>query len=372
MKKTTTLLVLSSALYSLSASMGITQVIANVTKEPSSKSELMGVLMINEDIEVLEKIFVGKTPWYKTPRGYVLASAIKIKKDFDAQKHFRKSTLVDVYESPSKASKSLKKIDFKYLESNDILEEKNISGDMYIWRKVDGGWINVPYIKMAPKKEKTLQVVAAEEKPQKELAPKPKEVEIIQAPSIQEEIQSDASMPKSTPKKIKYFVGVGLNYNQLGIEHENQVGDIPLNKELQNNVASATLQLGTKIDSYVVRANYEIANFDDIMINSLYASLDYEFDYAIKPFIGVSLGMSYLEWKNDPINAAKTTDTQLSSFLYGAQMGFDYEFYKNWSFFSEVSYQKLDFKTNLISLPAKATIKHKDKKSLGIGLRYSF
>ncbi|MFT5660525.1 MAG: opacity protein-like surface antigen [Sulfurimonas sp.] len=169
-----------------------------------------------------------------------------------------------------------------------------------------------------------------------------------------------------------YFVGVGVHSNALSVKKTNISGNILLARTLDDSTSSISVQAGKKIENYVMSINYESAKLDDVDMKSLYLSVDYEFETFLNPFIGISLGMSNLKWKTDPLVNSKIKDEKLSSLLYGVQAGISYKLYKNWSIYSTISYQKLDFKTNLIATPAKAEVTHEDKTSIGVGVRYSF
>jgi len=191
-----------------------------------------------------------------------------------------------------------------------------------------------------------------------------KDVTIRETPSNKEKEVEIAS---------KYFIGVGLSLNTLEVKKTNQVGDIVLNQPLDEKATSFTLQAGTKLkENYELSVNYENVNLDDVNIASYFMSVNYLFNHPLQTYFGISLGMSDLEWQYDPLVKSQTKDEKLSSLLYGLQGGIVYPIEKEWSLFSQISYQKLDFKTNLTSTPAKATITHEDKKSLGVALRYSF
>ena len=123
--------------------------------------------------------------------------------------------------------------------------------------------------------------------------------------------------------------------------------------------------------------NYEVTNLDDVKLQSYFLSLDYKFNHTLNPYIGLSLGTVDLTWKMDPLNTSKNRDFKSSSFLYGVQAGLIYPIVVHWSLYTQVAYQKFDIDTKLTAtntsnVTTKSTISHEDKKSLGIGLRYSF
>ena len=171
----------------------------------------------------------------------------------------------------------------------------------------------------------------------------------------------------------KYFLGASLNTNYLDISQNNKSGSITLANGLDDKALSYTLQVGTNIDkNYIVSANYEVINLDNTKLKSYYLSLDYKFNHSLNPYIGLSLGVSDLTWQIDPLNTSKSKDTKASSFIYGIQAGVIYPVFKRWDLYSQLSYQKLSIDTNLEDSSTKVKISHKDKNSLGVGLRYWF
>ncbi|MDD2790672.1 MAG: opacity family porin [Sulfurimonas sp.] len=174
-------------------------------------------------------------------------------------------------------------------------------------------------------------------------------------------------------KNYNFFVGASLNYNKLEVTKKDQVGEILLNNSLDDAATSLGVQVGTRIaQNYVASLNYEKVNLDAMKMQSLYLSFDYQFDNILHPFIGASVGISYLEWLNDPLVNSSIKDNKLSSLMYGIQAGAEYMIDEHWSLYSILSYQKLDLTTELISSPAKAEVQYEDKSSVGVGIRYNF
>jgi|GEM_PF-2574358 len=294
-----------------------------------------------------------------------------------------KDEIVSIYSKPSKNSKQLQTYHKRYLNISSAHEETIIKGDNYPWYKLDKGWINVGWIKkdnnkkivynpnpfMHEVKTQNPTIVTDEmEKSLSDFQEIKKEIVPVMALSKTSEVQEY----KTQSNHEKYFVGASINYNLLSITTEDKVGSIILNSMPNNDATSIELEAGLKIQNYIFSANYEMANLDDVSMNSLYLSLDYQFKNILNPFIGLSLGMSNLTWQIDPLTNSTIKDKKLSSFMYGVEAGIEYQVYKNWYINTTAKYQKLDFNTVLISSPAKSEILHKDKSSLGIGLRYYF
>jgi opacity protein-like surface antigen len=184
-----------------------------------------------------------------------------------------------------------------------------------------------------------------------------------------EEIESQSK----TETTKRYFSGIGFGLNSLDVKKQDQVGSIILNHTQDEKATSFTFLGGINLSQNGrVYGNYEILNLDDLEIKSYYLSYDYIFPYFLSPYLGVSLGMADLKWQIDPLVNSQTKDDKLSSLLYGIQGGIEYPIENQLSIYSQISYQKLDFTTNLISTPAKSTITYESKKSFVVGLKYSF
>ena len=306
------------------------------------------------------------------------------------------NTKVYIYEKPSLKSKQIGSLKTKYLNLSKVQEETFIRGEEYLWYRIDSGWVyaswaindskrpipynNDPFHKKRVDKAVALPVVATTASMQrdrsalgdgeeKELAGK--EPHKISARK-EEHTPKDHSTNKVQSYDTKYFIGTSLNYNMLTVDKEDQRGSIVLNNMPDDSATSIELEAGMKMDNYVVSANYEMVNLSDVSLNSFYLSLDYQFENLFNPFIGLSLGMSNLEWQMDPLGNSINKDTKLSSLLYGIQVGVEYKLIKHWSVTSSLAYHKLNFTTKLISSPAHSELLHKDKSSLGVGVRYEF
>ena len=289
---------------------------------------------------------------------------------------------VNIYEEASKSSKLIEKKDLMYLDETVTLEEKNIRGDIYPWFKIEKGWVNIAYMKKSVAKKTTAPQATQEPLLSSEISTSPtNEADTLrivpkQEDTVKVEVIHQEKKPKKevtkTDSKYNYFIGVGLNYNVLSVNKQDKAGIIILNEQADDSATSTNIQIGTYIQNYTLSLNYEMLNLNDVKIATTYLSLDYTFKNFLNPFVGVSLGMSDLEWQIDPLTDSKTKDDKLSSMIYGIQAGIHYPIYLNWSVYGILSYQKFDFTTSLISTPAKAEIRHEDKTSLGVGVRYSF
>ncbi len=306
---------------------------------------------------------------------------------------------VYIYEKPSKKSKLVGSLQKRYLRLSLAEEETFIRGDAYSWYKVYGGWVNVSWVINDRKKPlpytadpfhkksiekvhkivtltsiksttaKTMDKALVQDKDKEVLVPSENNATLVEEDYNE---QHDKPYKQKDSYLSRYFVGMSLNYNMLTVDKKDQVGSIILKNTPDDSATSIGLEAGTKISNYIVSANYEMVNLADMSMNSFYLSLDYQFENIVHPFIGVSLGMSNLAWQIDPLGNSRVKDSKLSSLLYGLEMGIEYKLIDHWSLTSTLIYQKLNFTTKLVSSPAESDIVHRDKSSLGVGVRYKF
>lgn len=406
-------ILLCGGLVSLYGATGIIMKDVTIREAPSNKAKEVADIYKNQTIEIIKKVDGGRYgTWYKTQKGYIYEKFVKVEDVPTLPKLVENSgtDMVHPYGNPMY-------VDASKLENKPTLftDEK---GQVYTKSSLDAKPVEpqsqITPLEVIPVVANPIiapvivpsPIVVAKEQPKEEIKEQvvlidtnttaTKEVvPIVVTPIennatnvVQEEqpkiIQEDTNNSKEivtveqkevvVSPKNKYFVGLGFNLNSFSVDKTNQVGNIVLNKPLDEKATSFLFQVGTTLSqNYILSGNYEIVNLNDVNIDSYFLSLDYRFEYEkLSPYLGISLGMSDLKWQYDPLVNSQLKDTKLSSLLYGVQGGFVYPLENNWSLFSQLAYQKLNFKTNLTSTPAKSTITHDDKKSLGIGFRYSF
>lgn len=381
MKKTLYSLIITGTLCSLSAAIAIATVDANVREEPSINSEIVGVLRAGEDIEVIQKININNWPWYKTSRGYVSYDLLQLQDSKSIATKTSNSHAIKIYTQPSKDAQVVATLGTPYLDLSLAQDEKIIAGDDFPWYKTDKGWVEGSWIKgeYTPKPKPQNNTLLAsdtkesssntqEQMPQVQEQPK----EITLEESKKEVITEKPKEQQQKDPTTQYFVGVSLHYNTLSVTKKDTAGSIILNNKPDDTATSVGLHAGAKINNYILSANYEVVNLDDVKIQTTSLALDYQFDTILNPYIGISLGMSDLEWQIDPLVNSKMKDNKLSSLMYGLHVGVEYNIINHWNIYSDIAYQKFDFTTDLVSSPATAELKHEDKSSIGVGFRYWF
>ena len=398
---------------------------------PSMQSKKVGAIKKGQMIEILQKVDGGKDGYfYQTPKGYIYESFVKLEAVptpqklvenssadvvhpygnpmyVDALKIENKPTLFtdekgQVYtksvfspeatESTSTVTPIEKEVVIKADDTKVILVEEKVVQEVVI---TPIPVVAVVSVVQEEQKEELKEVVKTEEvaitttptranfdyaasfmgepEPTEELTVEEQPVIQKQIAQIESPIEEPIQPATSSQNTQKYFIGIGFGLNSLDVKKQDQVGSIILNHTLDEKATSFTFLGGMNLSQNGrVYGNYEILNLDDVEINSYYLSYDYIFPYFLSPYIGVSLGMADLKWQIDPLVNSQIKDEKLSSLLYGIQGGIEYPIENQLNFYTQLSYQKLDFQTNLISTPAKSTITYESKKAFVMGLKYSF
>ncbi len=330
---------MQAAIKSEKSSVAISKGNAKVRVSPSNKSDLVGTLVKGEDIDVIRRINIKGSSWCETSRGYVLCEYL----DFSKKSKKKYENLMPVHaDSPKINEKTEKKIETK----DSLKENPQIQDEVHV-ENIDTNII------IAQDKQTEVLVSSQIDSIQKDDTNANNEVTV---PRVEEGFAS--------------FIGAKLAYNALGVNKKDNIGLMTLNSEPDKSALSGSFEIGMKIDDYILSADYERVNLDDIALDSLYMNLDYQFKTYLNPFIGVSFGISNLNWQEDPLLISQAKDTALSSVMYGIESGIEHHIYKNWSVVSVLSYQKFGFVTNLASAGARSEIKHEDKTSIGVGIRY--
>ncbi|MDX9743952.1 MAG: hypothetical protein RBT59_09055 [Arcobacteraceae bacterium] len=396
---------------SLYGTTGIINKDVKIREFPSMKAKTVATRKKGRELEILQKVDGGKDGYfYQTPKGFVYETFITLNEEPDViEVPLQKDVLkVENNITTEEINNTTQKIEIMKIdsvteevipvtpvlivplrtnnESNTkeiVVEQKETPSQHVVVVKIAEDMAQATSSQeiitdSLPPKVYVENQIVAEDKQEKsaEVGYEDSKVASKGEENIaneQTEVKSSPIQPPIIKEQPKNFVGLSLNLNSLSVKQHNEIGTITLPRKLDDQGTSFTFQLGTKLKKdYILSGNFETINLADVKINSYFLSVDYQLPYFLNPYLGISLGMSDLEWQRDPLVKSTTKDTQLSSFLYGIQGGVSYPIEDTWSIVSQFSYQKLDFKTNLTSTPAKGNITHDDKKSLGIGLRHSF
>jgi len=164
---------------------------------------------------------------------------------------------------------------------------------------------------------------------------------------------------------ITLYAGGGI----LAISKE---GDISLDRELDENPLTYGVDFGYYLskDSFIT-LSYQYSTTQDLYIHNLYASLNYQFDTTLSPYIGLIGGVNMLTWQNYPLDSIASMDSS-NSYLIGGVLGSEIKLSKNISLFCTYKYLLSDHTFNLISTTNTATIKIEGEQTLNLGFKFRF
>lgn len=260
-----------------------------------------------------------------------------------------------------------------HLKNTKIDIEKKVYSKYGTWYKTKDGYISIDLVQVVDSSNIKEKEISKKNVAYKSDFPLEEKVNKSKEKIQKKENISEANLVKKIVNKDKYFLGVSFNLNHLNVKKNDIYGQIDLTKELEDKKNSYTINVGRVFNNkYLVSYNYEYLDLNEIDLESHYISLDYKFDTYLTPYVGLSLGYSSLKWNIDPLNNSEIKDTKASSFMYGVQSGIIYPLTDNLNFIGNISYKRFDLKTKLKSLPAVSEIVHKNKSSLGFGIRYNF
>ena len=382
-------------IFSLSMAISSTWIIkedANLREKPSLDGRIIKVYLKNTKVKVLDIVHTPKSGrWYKLDKGYISTELIR---PFSIDKKDRYS--VDKYENAYVVIDD-EVIIYKEADKNSTLVDKVSSGkikvlceldkkDIYPWYKVKSGYVNSSYILSAKdiKKcnENTVVTPIVKVVSNKRLKPIVKDKNIIK-PRISKKVKLNGALIKKEKivkdsKKVEdkkdFFLGVIVGVNSLTINTENKSGTVSLNTPLDESGYSYNLHIGANFDkNYRIVLNYDYIPVDDVTLENYYLSLNYQINRYLNPYIGLSTGISLLEWKIDPLtnSTTKKTDSEASGFI-GIQAGLEHKYNKNYSVLTQLLYQELFHNTKVTNGTNEVHIKHDRLFQIGIGLRYFF
>ena len=173
---------------------------------------------------------------------------------------------------------------------------------------------------------------------------------------------------------FKIVTGISGGYTHINVDQENQVGSVALlNKPTQDGY-NVELRLGYKYENNLqLTVNYQRVEMDDTFEDNVYVEVEYFYPTykRFTPYIGGHLGISHLEWTQNPINTLDN-DVHSESYIAGARAGVLYPLVENLDLSMEYIFSFTDHNTQLEFGTAKATLTHNFSHNLNIGLRYTF
>jgi len=106
-------------------------------------------------------------------------------------------------------------------------------------------------------------------------------------------------------------------------------------------------------------------------LNNFYASINYQIDGAsFDYYIGAVLGVSTLNWEQDPFYVLIDKSLTSESMIYGLQIGLKKEFKEHWAYTAK--YQYFNYNHVLDIRNGRDTINHTAGNNLLLGVQYEF
>jgi len=174
-------------------------------------------------------------------------------------------------------------------------------------------------------------------------------------------------------------LGVNLGKSHISYDQEDNSGAIILGTEPDKSFNSielfTTLKGVCTNDSRKPYISYTYSKNDDLKHQYLLVGLNQYYIPAstkLNLYAGVLVGYGQLTWKYDPLNSSQNEEKNAHSFLGGVQAGISYPLTQRFSVGLNSKYLLSDYKTDLKTNNADATIKHRRVSHMGVSLEYTF
>jgi hypothetical protein len=189
---------------------------------------------------------------------------------------------------------------------------------------------------------------------------------IVKKKVVKQEIMMEEFIMPQLPQEKDLFVYLSLGLSTIDSDFDSSSRNIYLDK----NGINIDLGVGYRFrDIMFSTLSYQRAIFNEVNIDNLYVSLNYQFrEIPLKPYVGVLIGLSRLVWSKYPVSGTNVNDNESITLLGGVQLGIEYSFSDYWSIFGE--YQILINKQNTKILDDNLKITFQN--NLNIGVYYKF
>lgn len=172
-------------------------------------------------------------------------------------------------------------------------------------------------------------------------------------------------------------VGLNLGYSKIYSEQENKLGEITLDKKLDEDYLHAELFMTLGLfnsKNYKATLNYMLSNNDEFTNNTLLVGLNRYFLYSNHDiYMGLLVGGGMQKWKQNPLNTTTKNDYKASSIVGALQVGIEYKLTQRFLFGLNAKYFMHDYVTEFEPYNhIKAEISNENSFSLSVGIRYRF
>ncbi len=196
----------------------------------------------------------------------------------------------------------------------------------------------------------------------------------IQSSSTKEVILKEKPIIVVSSKYSKYFIGVNAGASNVNNEQDIISGSIVLDHDIADRGVNYGAELGYYIDKNIfMTLNYQLISLDDINLNNIYATLNYEFlrDEILSPYMGIIAGYSLLDWSTYPIASIEKDETS-GSLMTGVQIGTNIMVSSSINLFASYQFWMMDHKTKLENSQGQTQIYHDFVNNITLGIRYKF
>ena len=192
-------------------------------------------------------------------------------------------------------------------------------------------------------------------------------------PPIEKDVKDKTVVPQTVQAKSNgysvYFLGGASFLNPS----TNLSSDEEKSGTLDKNGNVFELGLGKKFNKNIFSTlSVQRVGFELGKLNSISASVNYQFfDKKMKPYIGVLLGYSKLDWDSRPFARPRfSEDLSSSSLMYGLQVGIEYPFKEHLSLLAMYQFEGYDHKLEIDNGAYHVT--HDYSQNLLVGVKYGF
>ena len=177
-------------------------------------------------------------------------------------------------------------------------------------------------------------------------------------------------------KESSDFVSLFVGKSTLGILQNDYTSTPTVNNQaLDDSAFFIDLAVGTYIQKNIfTQIGLSQTKLDLSTILDLSAELNYEFETSLQPYVGLSIGISKLKWKDTPLGVTTSdNDFTANSYSYGLQAGMKYKIMKNISALLKYKHIKYSsVKTRIEPSGYNSEILYENANQFAIGIQYGF
>ena len=182
---------------------------------------------------------------------------------------------------------------------------------------------------------------------------------------------ASASLSSTHDSKKPLFVGLSFGASKFDIGTK---GDLPLDISMRSYGPNYGLEFGYYVSNTLFTTlNYQRSDLRNASFDSAYVTLNYQLERigTARPYLGICVGASKLNWRANPVNGADATEN-LYSVIGGVQVGTDVALYGGFELYGYYRYMMMDFNTLVASGGQSSEIEHSSQQDFNVGMKYRF